>query len=126
MDPQPHEWPTQSAERLRRALEPSPEHVERLIRTALSPLPQRRAGSTRLLAALASAAALAGVLTSALPDRFGSVIREESPARVAISNQGDIVIARRPDAAGGWLVRSGPAPATEPSQLVIVHYGEKP
>jgi hypothetical protein len=78
------------------------------------------------LAALASAAALAGILASVLPERLGLVSGEEDAPRVSISNQGDIVIARRPDSAGGWLVRSGPSSPPQSSQIVIVRYGEQP
>ena len=129
MGPQADDWPTLSAERLRGALDPPPESVERLVRRALiAPPPRRprRPRSFRLLAALASAAALAGVLASVLPQRLDSAFREESGTRVSISNQGDIVIARRPDSAGGWLVRSGPSAPPQSSQIVIVRYGEQP
>lgn len=132
MEPRNDDWPIPSAERLRAALEPPAGLAERLVRRALRAEagPGRGwPGPFRFWAALASAAALAGLLLLALPrpsSLEGRGSGREPGARVSISNEGSIVIARRPESAAGWLIHSGPPAPLEPSQIVVVRHGEKP
>lgn len=103
--------------RLRQALEPRPEAVERVIRGALAgnPRPARRlrlAPAVPVLAAL-----LVAVLLAVRPDP-----KPAGKASVSIENVGGVLIVRSQQ--GPWVVRSGePGGSSLPSGSVIVTYG---
>lgn len=106
--------------RLRQALEPRPEAVERVIRGALAG--ERRARRLRLAPAVPVLAALllAAVLVAVRLDR-----PEPKPAgraAISIENVGGVLIVRSQE--GPWVVSSGEqGGSSSPSGSVIVTYG---
>jgi hypothetical protein len=112
-------------ERIREALEPSPEAVERIVRNALAaPEP-----SPRRPWALPMAVALGLVLGVTLL-RIGRPIppapqpaRQARQAVVSIANVGDVVVATSPD--HGWLVGSEPEPSPPRGIIILSHGGPK-
>lgn len=105
-------------ERLRQALEPRPEAVERLVRSALAP-PARPERRLRLAPAVPVVAALllAVLLLSVRPEH------PARPAPISIENVGDVLVVRSPEG-GHWIVSSGDSPGnSSPSGTLIVTYG---
>ncbi|HEV2846403.1 MAG TPA: hypothetical protein VG477_16225 [Thermoanaerobaculia bacterium] len=105
--------------RLRQALEPQPEAVERVIRGALAG--ERRAWRLRLVPAIPVLAVLllAAVLVAVRLDR-----PEPKPAgraAISIENVGGVLIVRSQD--GPWVVSGEPERGPSPSGSVIVTYG---
>ncbi len=117
-------------ERLRRALEPDPAAVERVVRRALAPEqepPSPRRSAWPRWVAVGAAALLAGALALwiVLPRIAGPASGPGPSGRVSVANQGAVLIVRRP---GGRiaLVHTGPpAPGTGPSILILTH-GDTP
>jgi len=117
--------------RLREALEPRPETVERIVRGALSPRPPvRRPRLVPALPVLAALAVAAGLLVLAPHPR--------RQAAVSIENVGDLMVVRRPgeqegQEGGRWLIQKGlgqkglgESPAPSRSLIVIYGNGDKP
>jgi len=113
-------------ERIREALEPSPEAVERVVRGALRaalatpapPAPKpRRMGWT--VPALAALGLVCLVLLIGRPER---VPPQPAPPRavVTIANVGDVVVATSADR--GWLVGNETEPSP-PQSIIILSYG---
>jgi len=107
--------------RLREALEPRPETVERIVRGALSPRrPARRFPLVPALPVLVALAVAAGLLVLAPHPR--------RQAAVSIENVGDLMVVRHQEG-GRWLVRNGglgESPAPSRSLIVIYRNGDKP
>ena len=106
--------------RLREALEPRPEAVERIVRGALS-VERKPAEKLRLAPAAAVLAALglvAGILVLA---------PQPSPeAKISIESVGDLLVVHHREG-GRWLIRNGgPAESSLPSRSLIVIYGGNP
>jgi len=119
-----------SSELLRSALEPEASSVERVLRAARaaqtgarSSAPEAR-GPFRLIATLAATTALAASLILALPGWRGPASEPPASVRISISNQGGIVLARRSDESGGWIVRSGSTEPAPSSQIILVSHGD--
>ncbi len=122
--------------RLREALDPERESVERIVRAALgraggepegrTASRRDRPGPFRLAGALAATTALAVGLILALPGRQASLPGEPKAARISITNQGGVVLAWRSEGSGGWIVRSGPAVPAASSQIILVLHGDRP
>lgn len=110
--------------RLREALAPPPEAVERIIRGALAP--RRTEERFRLAPALTVVAVLvlaAGLLVLApYPPRP----EPGRQAKISIENVGGLLVVHHREG-GRWLIRSsGPAEGSLPSRSLIVIYGGKP
>jgi hypothetical protein len=115
--------------RLREALEPRPETVERIVRGALSlRRPVRRFRLVPALPVLVALALAAGLLVLA-PHPSRQIRRE---AVVSIENVGDLMIVRHPgkpgeregQEGGRWLIQNGgQGERAEPSGSLIVIYG---
>lgn len=110
--------------RLREALEPRTEAVERIVRGALAP--QRPVERFRLAPALTVVAALslaAGLFVLA----SGPVVPEPGrQAKISIENVGGLLVVHHREG-GRWLIRNGgPAESSLPSRSLIVIYGGKP
>jgi hypothetical protein len=121
--------------RLREALEPRPETVERIVRNALSRRrPVRRFRLVPALPVLAALAVAAGllVLTPYLSQRA------RGEAVVSIENVGDLMVVHHPgkpgeqegQEEGRWVIHnSGPDESAAPSRsLIVIYYenGDKP
>jgi hypothetical protein len=113
--------------RLREALAPRPEAVERIVRGALAPEERRPAERFRLAPALTVVAALvlaAGLLVLAPYPR-----RPEPQAKISIENVGGLLVVHHREG-GRWIIRGsrsgGPAEGSLPSRSLIVIYGGKP
>ena len=105
---------TRADERLRRALEPRPESVERIVRGALSR--GRPARRSRLVPAMAGAAALLALAALFLA-------RPQPKAPVSIENVGEVLIVRHQEG-GRVLIHNGEAAeGSPPSGSMIVIYG---
>ena len=112
--------------RLREALEPRPEAVERIVRAALASAP-RPAEKFRLAPALTVLAVLAltaGLLVLApRPPQPEPASRQ---AKISIENVGDLLVVHHREG-GRWLIRNGgPVESSLPSRSLIVIYGGKP
>jgi hypothetical protein len=104
--------------RLREALEPGPDAVERIVRGALAPRPPAR--PSRLVPAVAGMAAVAALLALFLVRP-----RAEREAAVSIENVGDVMIVR-PHEGGRWVIHNGEHGAgSSPSGSVIVIHGDQ-
>jgi ferric-dicitrate binding protein FerR (iron transport regulator) len=117
-------------ERLRRQLEPDPEAVERVVRRALAaepePRPPRRPAWRRWLA-VGAMALLAGFLALWIgrPGPAGPRPGPGPSGQVSVTNQGAVLIVRRPGDRIA-LVHTGPAaPGAGPSILVLTQ-GDTP
>lgn len=120
-------------QRLREALVPRPEAVERIVRGALAPTPaDRPAERFRLAPALTVVAALvlaAGLLV--LAARSPQTARPEPgrQAKISIENVGGLLVVHHREG-GRWIIRGsrsgGPAEGSLPSRSLIVIYGGKP
>jgi hypothetical protein len=105
--------------RLRQALEPRPEAVDRLVRRALA-APPRRTVFFRLVPAVTGLSALLALLALAL-------LVQMAPRRqqaVSIENVGEVMIVR-PRQGGRWLIRNtrqGESPAPTGS-VIVIHGG---
>ncbi len=118
--------------RLRAALEPAPEAVERIIGKALSARRPARSAGRLVPAGFAAAALLAlAVLFVASPrsPRSPQLWRPAAPAgagAVAIENVGDVIVVR-PRAGGRWLIHNGET--GEGSQgsgsVIFIHGGKR-
>lgn len=114
--------------RLREALAPRPEAVERIVRGALAS--QRPVERFRLAPALTVVAVLAltaGLLVLApQPPRLEQSSRQ---AKISIENVGGLLVVHHREG-GRWIIRGsrsgGPAEGSLPSRSVIVIYGGKP
>lgn len=110
--------------RLREALEPSPEVVERVVRGALTARrPQeklRLAPALTVLAVLALTAALLVLAPPPIPER---------QAKISIESVGDLLVVHHREG-GRWIIRGsrkgGPAESSLPSRSLIVIYGGNP
>lgn len=102
--------------RLREALSPAPQAVERIVRRALDPEARDVAGPGRLLlpASLAAVLAIALALAVAIP-------RRPAEARVSISNIGGVVVAT--SAREGWIVQCGGRRPSNPDAKILIVYG---
>ena len=108
--------------RLREALAPRPETVERIVRGALAPAERfRLAPALTVVAALVLAA---GLLVLAPYPR-----RPEPQAKISIENVGGLLVVHHREG-GRWIIRGsrsgGPAEGSLPSRSLIVIYGGKP
>jgi hypothetical protein len=122
--------------RLRAALEPAPEAVERIIGKALSARPPghparpARPAGRLLPAGLAAAALLAlMVLFMASPRSPGppGPGRPAAPAGVvAIENVGDVIVVR-PRAGGRWLIHNGETGrgSQRSGSVIFIHGGKR-
>lgn len=112
--------------RLREALEPRPEAVERVVRGALaaSERPEERFRLMPAAAVLAVLALTAGLLVLApYPPRPP---RQAPEAKISIESVGDLLVVHHREG-GRWLIRNGgPAESSLPSRSLIVIYGGKP
>lgn len=127
----PGETPTISADldrRLREALAPRPEAVERIVRRALAEGAGHAAPEPRRL--LLPAVSLSAVLAIALALLVSVPPRPpQAGARVSISNVGSVFVAR--SARGkGWVIQSGeqsgePGPSDPNEQILIVYGGDR-
>jgi hypothetical protein len=107
---------TRIDERLRKALEPRPESVERIARGALAGGPP--AGRRLVPAALAGAAALL-----ALAVLFLARPRPQAP--VSIENVGEVLVVRHPG--GRVLIHNGEAAESSPpsGSMIVIHGGTR-
>jgi hypothetical protein len=111
--------------RLREALAPRPESVERVVRGALAsqrPEKLRLAPALTVLAVLAVTAGLL-VLAPHPPPRTAA-----PEAKISIESVGDLLVVHHREG-GRWSIRSsssGPAEGSLPSRSLIVIYGGKP
>jgi hypothetical protein len=118
--------------RLREALEPRPETVERIVRNALSlRRPVRRFRLVPALPVLGALALVAGLLV--LAPHLSQRARRE--AVVSIENVGDLMVVHRSgkeegQEGGRWFIQNGgPGESAAPSRSLIVIYhenGDKP
>jgi hypothetical protein len=121
--------------RLREALEPRPETVERIVRNALSlRRPVRRFRLVPALPVLGALALMAGLLV--LAPHLSQRARRE--AVVSIENVGDLMVVHHPakpgeqegQEGGRWLIQnSGSDESPAPSRsLIVIYYenGDKP
>ncbi len=113
--------------RLREALAPQPEAVERIVRGALASPHQTE--KLRLAPALTVVAALvlaAGLLILAPHPRWPEA---RPQAKISIENVGGLLVVHHREG-GRWIIRSsrngGPAESSLPSRSLIVIYGGKP
>jgi len=108
---------TRADERLRRALEPSPGSVERVVRGALGG--RRPARRPRLVPAAAGAAALLALAALYLA-------RPHPRARVSIENVGEVLIVRHREG-GRVLIHNGEAAGGSPpsGSMIVIHGGTK-
>lgn len=110
--------------RLREALAPRPEAVERIVRGALAPQgPEKlRLAALTVLAVLALTAGL--LVLAPQPPRPPS-----RQARISIENVGGLLVVHHREG-GRWTIRGsrsgGPAEGSLPSRSLIVIYGGKP
>lgn len=111
--------------RLREALEPRPEAVERIVRGALAPpSADRPAERLRLAPTLTVLAVLA--LTAGLLVLAPHPPQPERQAKISIENVGGLLVVHHREG-GRWLIRNGgPAESSLPSRSLIVIYGGKP
>jgi hypothetical protein len=110
--------------RLREALAPRPEAVERIVRGALAP--QGPAGLERLRLAPALTVLAALGLTAGLLVLAPQPPRSEPEARISIENVGGLLVVHHREG-GRWVVRNGtPREGSLPSRSLIVIYGGKP
>jgi hypothetical protein len=117
-------WERELDLRLREALAPRPEAVERIVRGALAPEERGPAERFRLAPALAVLAVL--VLGAGLLVLAPYPPRPEPQAKISIENVGDLLVVHHREG-GRWLIRSGgPAEGSLPSRSLIVIYGGKP
>ena len=103
--------------RLRVALAPRPDAVERIVRRALDPAARQTFAAPRLLlpASLAAVLSIAFALAVAIP-------RRPAEGGISISNVGGVVIAR--SARGeGWVIQSGEPRSTRPNEKILIVYG---
>jgi hypothetical protein len=106
--------------RLKEALEPSPEAVERVVRGALaaSLRPKERLRLAPAAAVLAMLGLVAGLLVLApqpVPE-----------AKISIESVGNLLVVHHREG-GRWLIRNGgPAEGSLPSRSLIVIYGGNP
>jgi hypothetical protein len=107
---------TRADERLRRALEPRPESVERIVRGALE---RRPAGRPRLVPAVAGAAALLALAALFLA-------RPQTRAQVSIENVGEVLIVRHQEG-GRVLIHNGEAAQGSPpsGSMIVIHGGTR-
>jgi hypothetical protein len=111
-------------EEVRRALEPTADEVERMVRGALAS-PSGGPGSARLLAAAAALVGAAGLYLW-LGGSPGTGSGEEGAAPVAaLTNVGEVVTVRRADGAS-WLLRSAPSKRGGAPSYFIAYPGEDP
>lgn len=112
--------------RLREALEPHPEAVERVVRGALAASPRSLRPVERLrlapaAAVLATLGLVAGLLVLAPPPP-----QQAPEARISIESVGDLLVVHHREG-GRWLIRNGgPVEGSLPSRSLIVIYGGKP
>jgi hypothetical protein len=108
---------TRADERLRRALEPRPESVERVVRGALGE--RRPARRPRLAPALGGALALL-----ALAALFLARPRPKAP--VSIENVGEVLIVRHQEG-GRVLIHNGEAAGGSPpsGSMIVIHGGTR-
>ncbi|HEY0513914.1 MAG TPA: hypothetical protein VGH73_18535 [Thermoanaerobaculia bacterium] len=118
---------TRTDQRLREALEPRPEAVERIVRGALEP--RRTARPSRLVPAAAGAAALAALVALwVLTPRPAGMTGKGREGRVSIENVGGVMIVRHRggEEGGRWVIRNGErGTGSPPSGSVIVIHGGK-
>jgi hypothetical protein len=104
--------------RLREALSPAPQAVERIVCRALDPEAREAAATPRRLllpASLAAVLALALALAVAIP-------RQPAEGTISISNVGSVVIAR--SARGeGLVIQSGGSQPSNPNEQILIVYG---
>src|SRR5579872_2149553 len=91
--------------RLRAALEPAPEAVERIIGRALSARRRRRPTGRLVPAGFAAAALLALAVLFVSSPRSPRPAARASAGAVAIENVGDVIVVR-PRAGGRWLIHN--------------------
>lgn len=108
---------TRVDERLRRALEPRPDSVERVVRGALEG--RRPVGKPRLVPALAGLAALLALAVLFLA-------RPQPRARVSIENVGEVLIVRHQEG-GRVLIHNGEAAEGSPpsGSMIVIHGGTR-
>jgi hypothetical protein len=116
--------------RLREALEPRPEAVERIVRGAMTsrgPAGPERFRLAPALTVLAVLTLTAGLLV--LAPQLPQPARQEPPSRqakISIENVGDLLVVHHREG-GRWLIRNGgPVESSLPSRSLIVIYGGKP
>lgn len=102
-------------ERLRAALSPPPEAVQRIVRNALA-----AGGTETSRPRIRIAAPIAAALLVAVAFLFAWRL-ELARARPAIASVGDVVVATSPD--GDWIVRSEEPETGRPQGLIIISYG---
>ena len=105
--------------RLREALEPRPDAVERIVRGALaSQRPEERFRLVPAATVLAALGLVAGLLVLA---------PQPAPeAKISIESVGDLLVVHHREG-GRWLIRNGgPAESSLPSRSLIVIYRGKP
>lgn len=115
--------------RLRAALEPAPEAVERIIAGALvARRPARSAG--RLVPAGFAAAALLALavlfVASPHPRRPAAAPAGAGAGAVAIENVGDVIVVR-PRAGGRWLIHNGETGegSQRSGSVIFIHGGKR-
>ena len=107
-------------ERLREALEPRPESVERIVRGALSEeVEERRPRRPRLLPAVAGASALLALGALLL------VLAPRPRASASIENVGEVLIVRHLE--GRVLIHNGEAAESSPpsGSMILIHGGQR-
>lgn len=113
-------------DRLRSVLDSDGAAIARVVQAALA---DSRGGTRRplpLVGALAAASALAAGLILVLPSWRGMTPEGVNVGRIAISNQGEIVLASRPESSGGWIVSASPELPSQSSQIILVLHGDRP
>lgn len=110
--------------RLREALAPRPEAVERIVRGSLASQGPEKLRLVPALTVLAVLALTAGLLVLApQPSRLEPPSRQ---AKISIENVGGLLVVHHREG-GRWLIRNGgPAESSLPSRSLIVIYGGKP
>ena len=108
--------------RLREALEPRPEAVDRVVRGAVaSRRPRERFRLVPAAAVLAALGIVAGILVLAPRPP-----RQSPEAKISIESVGNLLVVHHREG-GRWLIRNGgPAESSLPSRSLIVIYGGKP
>jgi hypothetical protein len=114
--------------RLRAALEPAPEAVERIIAGALGARRRMRAAGRLVPAGFAAAAlvALAVLFVASPHPRRPAAPAGVGAGAVAIENVGDVIVVR-PREGGRWLIHNGETGKGSPASgsVIFIHGGKR-